>query len=159
MSTAYDHPQISERNERNEETTPFDKRFSNSLFSEMSQSQLSSARDLLPEMTNEYRLTKLRESKQFQLDKQGLGRGTQFEDNETASMTHTTKSMAGGPEQKFIQPPPIQKQAKRKVSTKKLRLGEKQASKDLTDKQMNLTQLNQVSLNYANQLNASQNAI
>lgn len=63
MSIAYDHPQMSDRHHDRQETIPFI-RFSQSLFSDLSQSQLSSARDL-PEMTNEYRLTKLRESKQF----------------------------------------------------------------------------------------------
>lgn len=141
MSTAYEHPQISDRNERHEENIPFDKRFSNSLFSELSQSQLSSARDL-PEMTNEYRLTKIRESKNFVIDKKNIGRGTQFEDKETASITHTTKSLAGqavqDPEKKLLLPPPILKQAKTKVSSK-LRLGEKQTSKDVMENKIQLT--------------------
>jgi hypothetical protein len=59
-------------------------------------------------------------------------------------MTHTAKTKfpetAQISDQKFIGPPPILKESKRKVSTK-LRLGEQQASKDLVDKQISLTQL------------------
>jgi len=54
-----------------------------------------SAREL-PEMTNEYRLTKIRESKLFTNQKNLPARSIPFEEKETASMTHTTKSMIGG---------------------------------------------------------------
>ena len=71
---------MTDRTDKNDDAHPF-KRLSNSLFSELSQSQLSSAREL-PDMKNEYLLAKMRESKQFfrKVPEESL-----LEDKETAS--------------------------------------------------------------------------
>lgn len=155
-SSVFDQCYSSDRKFAIKEQIPFENRISQGLFSEVSQSQVLSARETDIHQESKASMTKATKLLS-ELNKMGK---KSMADQETASQTHTfnQSTAAAHNDHKFLlEPPKLLKETKQKASG--LRLGEKQSSLNSNDRKLNLTSLNSVSLNYNNKLSASQFAI